>query len=154
MCRKLQHPNIVRLLDTYDERNTLYLVFDLVVGGELMRDIERQSFYSEADGSFCMQQILEAINYCHKMGIAHRDLKPENILLASKERGAAIKIADFGLAEEVRGDERPFRGLIGTDSYMAPEIVKEKHFGKSVDMWACGVICKELFTRKLFFYFK
>ncbi len=137
--------NIVRLLDSFNERDYLYLVFDLVVGGELMVDIQERKFYSEIDAAGCMQQILAAINYCHGKGIVHRDLKPENILLASKLRGADIKIADFGLSVEVYGDERSRFGTAGTIPYMAPEVLKDKAYGKPVDLWSCGVIRKQQF---------
>lgn len=142
ICRKLQHKNIVRLFETFNEKDKMYLVFDLVVGGELMHDIEKRKFYSELDASSCMQKILKAIKYCHGKGIVHRDLKPENILLASKARGAEIKIADFGLAVEVSGDEYRNFGYGGTLYYMAPEVLKEKAYGKPVDLWSCGVIRK------------
>lgn len=144
ICRQLQHPNIVQLLDVFDQTKHLYLVFDLVVGGELYHDIARRAFYTEFYASICMQQILEAVNYCHRNGIVHRDLKPENILLVSQEEGAAIKIADFGLAIEVDGDEFDDRwGYGGTRLYMAPEMITEDIYGKPIDLWSCGVIRKE-----------
>ena len=87
ICRKLQHPNIVRLHDSIKIENFHFLVFDLVTGGDLFKDIETRKSYSEADASQCIQQILEAINYCHNNGVIHRDLKPENLLLASNEKG-------------------------------------------------------------------
>ncbi|KAI5732785.1 hypothetical protein M8J76_004080 [Diaphorina citri] len=106
ICRKLQHPNIVRLHDSIQEENYHYLVFDLVTGGELFEDIVAREFYSEADASHCIQQILESVNHCHSNGVVHRDLKPENLLLASKAKGAAVKLADFGLAIEVQGEQQ------------------------------------------------
>ncbi|KAG4074962.1 hypothetical protein HA402_014541 [Bradysia odoriphaga] len=140
ICRKLQHPNIVRLLETFDERGQLYLVFDLVVGGELFHDVTNLKFYSEELASRSMQEVLQAVNFCHKKGVVHRDLKPENILLTSKTEPRSIKIADFGLAVEVRGDERRLHGKAGTPLYMAPEILEGYRYGKPVDMWSCGVI--------------
>lgn len=144
ICRKLTHPNVVRLHDQFDHRDILYLVFDLVVGGELMHDIEKRQFYSEADASFCMQKILEAIVYIHRKGVVHCDLKPENILLASKMKGANIKIADFGLALEVIGDERRRFGGGGTTCYLSPEVVRNEKYGKPTDIWACGVIREQI----------
>ena len=78
----------------------LYLIFDLVTGGELFEDIVAREFYSEADASQCIQQILDAVNHCHTSAIVHRDLKPENLLLASKNINAAVKLADFGLGQD------------------------------------------------------
>ncbi|XP_037925654.1 calcium/calmodulin-dependent protein kinase type II alpha chain isoform X6 [Hermetia illucens] len=140
ICRKLQHPNIVRLHDSIQEENYHYLVFDLVTGGELFEDIVAREFYSEADASHCIQQILESVNHCHQNGVVHRDLKPENLLLASKAKGAAVKLADFGLAIEVQGDHQAWFGFAGTPGYLSPEVLKKEPYGKSVDIWACGVI--------------
>lgn len=73
-------------------------------------------------------------------GIVHRDLKPENLLLASKSKGAAVKLADFGLAIEVQGDQQAWFGFAGTPGYLSPEVLRKDPYGKPVDMWACGVI--------------
>jgi calcium/calmodulin-dependent protein kinase (CaM kinase) II len=111
ICRLLKHQNIVRLHDSIQDEGFHYLIFDLVTGGELFEDIVAREFYSEADASNCMQQILESVDYCHQMNIVHRDLKPENLLLASKVKGAAVKLADFGLAIEVQGDQQAWFGM-------------------------------------------
>ncbi|XP_050297063.1 calcium/calmodulin-dependent protein kinase type II alpha chain isoform X4 [Anthonomus grandis grandis] len=140
ICRKLQHPNIVRLHDSIQEENFHYLVFDLVTGGELFEDIVAREFYSEADASHCIQQILESVNHCHQNGVVHRDLKPENLLLASKAKGAAVKLADFGLAIEVANERQAWFGFAGTPGYLSPEVLKKEPYGKPVDIWACGVI--------------
>uniref|UniRef100_A0A672F9Q9 calcium/calmodulin-dependent protein kinase n=1 Tax=Salarias fasciatus TaxID=181472 RepID=A0A672F9Q9_SALFA len=124
ICRLLKHPNIG----------------ELVTGGELFEDIVAREYYSEADASHCIQQILESVNHCHINGIVHRDLKPENLLLASKLKGAAVKLADFGLAIEVQGDQQAWFGFAGTPGYLSPEVLRKDPYGKPVDMWACGVI--------------
>ncbi|TSL34535.1 Calcium/calmodulin-dependent protein kinase type II delta 1 chain [Bagarius yarrelli] len=121
ICRLLKHPNIV-------------------TGGELFEDIVAREYYSEADASHCIQQILEAVLHCHQMGVVHRDLKPENLLLASKLKGAAVKLADFGLAIEVQGEQQAWFGFAGTPGYLSPEVLRKEPYGKPVDMWACGVI--------------
>uniref|UniRef100_A0A8D1P087 calcium/calmodulin-dependent protein kinase n=1 Tax=Sus scrofa TaxID=9823 RepID=A0A8D1P087_PIG len=118
ICRLLKHPNIVRLHDSISEEGFHYLVFDF----------------------HCIQQILESVNHCHLNGIVHRDLKPENLLLASKSKGAAVKLADFGLAIEVQGDQQAWFGFAGTPGYLSPEVLRKDPYGKPVDMWACGVI--------------
>ncbi|XP_043953064.1 calcium/calmodulin-dependent protein kinase type II delta 1 chain isoform X4 [Gambusia affinis] len=140
ICRLLKHANIVRLHDSISEEGFHYLVFDLVTGGELFEDIVAREYYSEADASHCIQQILEAVLHCHQMGVVHRDLKPENLLLASKLKGAAVKLADFGLAIEVQGDQQAWFGFAGTPGYLSPEVLRKDPYGKPVDMWACGVI--------------
>uniref|UniRef100_A0A8C1VYF5 calcium/calmodulin-dependent protein kinase n=1 Tax=Cyprinus carpio TaxID=7962 RepID=A0A8C1VYF5_CYPCA len=118
ICRLLKHPNIVRLHESISEEGVHYLIFDF----------------------HCIQQILESVNHCHLNGIVHRDLKPENLLLASKLKGAAVKLADFGLAIEVQGDQQAWFGFAGTPGYLSPEVLRKEPYGKPVDMWACGVI--------------
>uniref|UniRef100_A0A8C2L5N1 calcium/calmodulin-dependent protein kinase n=1 Tax=Cyprinus carpio TaxID=7962 RepID=A0A8C2L5N1_CYPCA len=140
ICRLLKHPNIVRLHDSISEEGFHYLVFDLVTGGELFEDIVAREFYSEADASHCINQILESVSHIHQHDIVHRDLKPENLLLASKMKGAAVKLADFGLAIEVQGDQQAWFGFAGTPGYLSPEVLRKDPYGKPVDIWACGVI--------------
>ncbi|XP_032397230.1 calcium/calmodulin-dependent protein kinase type II subunit gamma isoform X47 [Etheostoma spectabile] len=140
ICRLLKHSNIVRLHDSISEEGFHYLVFDLVTGGELFEDIVAREYYSEADASHCINQILESVSHIHQHDIVHRDLKPENLLLASKMKGAAVKLADFGLAIEVQGDQQAWFGFAGTPGYLSPEVLRKDPYGKPVDIWACGVI--------------
>uniref|UniRef100_A0A8C1RJD9 calcium/calmodulin-dependent protein kinase n=1 Tax=Cyprinus carpio TaxID=7962 RepID=A0A8C1RJD9_CYPCA len=121
ICRLLKHPNIVRLHDSISEEGFHYLVFDLIC-------------------CTCINQILESVNHIHQHDIVHRDLKPENLLLASKMKGAAVKLADFGLAIEVQGDQQAWFGFAGTPGYLSPEVLRKDPYGKPVDIWACGVI--------------
>uniref|UniRef100_A0A8D0CXC6 calcium/calmodulin-dependent protein kinase n=1 Tax=Sander lucioperca TaxID=283035 RepID=A0A8D0CXC6_SANLU len=134
ICRLLKHSNIVYLSLTSMSLSLR------VTGGELFEDIVAREYYSEADASHCIQQILEAVLHCHQMGVVHRDLKPENLLLASKSKGAAVKLADFGLAIEVEGDQQAWFGFAGTPGYLSPEVLRKDPYGKAVDLWACGVI--------------
>ncbi|XP_024280601.1 calcium/calmodulin-dependent protein kinase type II delta chain isoform X12 [Oncorhynchus tshawytscha] len=140
ICRLLKHPNIVRLHESISEEGFHYLVFDLVTGGELFEDIVAREYYSEADASQCINQILESVHHMHQHDIVHRDLKPENLLLASKLKGAAVKLADFGLAIDVQGDEQAWFGFAGTPGYLSPEVLRKDPYGKPVDIWACGVV--------------
>ena len=141
ICLKLSHPNIVRLNETFFGPATRYMVFDLVTGGELFEDIVAREYYSEKDASHCIQQILDALSYCHDHQVMHRDLKPENLLLASKKLGADVKLADFGLAVEMTpGNEKTWYGFAGTPGYLAPEVLNHKPYGRGVDVWAVGVI--------------
>uniref|UniRef100_A0A674AEL6 calcium/calmodulin-dependent protein kinase n=1 Tax=Salmo trutta TaxID=8032 RepID=A0A674AEL6_SALTR len=130
ICRLLKHSNIGEFCSRPIR----------VTGGELFEDIVAREYYSEADASHCIQQILEAVLHCHQMGVVHRDLKPENLLLASKSKGAAVKLADFGLAIEVEGDQQAWFGFAGTPGYLSPEVLRKDPYGKAVDLWACGVI--------------
>ncbi|XP_060916869.1 calcium/calmodulin-dependent protein kinase type II subunit beta isoform X5 [Labrus mixtus] len=140
ICRLLKHSNIVRLHDSISEEGFHYLLFDLVTGGELFEDIVAREYYSEADASHCIHQILDSVSYTHQHDIVHRDLKPENLLLASKCKNAAVKLADFGLAIEVQGDQQAWFGFAGTPGYLSPEVLRKEAYGKPVDIWACGVI--------------
>uniref|UniRef100_A0A3B4Y0S9 calcium/calmodulin-dependent protein kinase n=1 Tax=Seriola lalandi dorsalis TaxID=1841481 RepID=A0A3B4Y0S9_SERLL len=122
ICRLLKHPNIVRLHDSISEEVFLSVC----------------PFFSLR--SHCISQILESVNHIHQHDIVHRDLKPENLLLASKMKGAAVKLADFGLAIEVQGDQQAWFGFAGTPGYLSPEVLRKDPYGKPVDIWACGVI--------------
>uniref|UniRef100_A0A8C3AWV1 calcium/calmodulin-dependent protein kinase n=1 Tax=Cyclopterus lumpus TaxID=8103 RepID=A0A8C3AWV1_CYCLU len=128
ICRLLKHPNI-------GESQAA-----LVTGGELFEDIVAREYYSEADASHCINQILESVSHIHQHDIVHRDLKPENLLLASKMKGAAVKLADFGLAIEVQAEQQAWFGFAGTPGYLSPEVLRKDPYGKPVDIWACGVI--------------
>lgn len=140
ICRALKHPNIVRLHSSVLEEGFYYLVFDLVTGGELFEEIVAREYYSEADASHCIEQVLQSIQHCHQLNIVHRDLKPENLLLSSKEKTAICKLADFGLAIEVDNNKLGWFGFAGTPGYLSPEVLKKEPYNKAVDLWACGVI--------------
>ncbi|XP_003383392.1 PREDICTED: calcium/calmodulin-dependent protein kinase type II delta chain-like [Amphimedon queenslandica] len=139
ICRMLQHNNIVRLHNVFQEGHVRYMIFDLITGGELFDDIVAREFYSEKDASSCIQQILDSVSYCHKMGIIHRDIKPENLLLSSKKPGASVKLADFGLAVETE-KKKHYYGFAGTPGYLSPEVLRKEPYDKAVDLWACGVV--------------
>uniref|UniRef100_A0A2K6M2K2 Protein kinase domain-containing protein n=1 Tax=Rhinopithecus bieti TaxID=61621 RepID=A0A2K6M2K2_RHIBE len=131
ICRLLKHSNIVRLHDSISEEGFHYLVFDLVTGGELFEDIVAREYYSEADAS----RSWEAVLHCHQMGG-----RPPETLKGDKCKGAAVKLADFGLAIEVQGDQQAWFGFAGTPGYLSPEVLRKEAYGKPVDIWACGVI--------------
>ncbi|KFV98388.1 Calcium/calmodulin-dependent protein kinase type II subunit gamma, partial [Fulmarus glacialis] len=122
ICRLLKHPNIGK--SPWDQRDGVSCT--LVVKWE--------------SKGHCIHQILESVNHIHQHDIVHRDLKPENLLLASKCKGAAVKLADFGLAIEVQGEQQAWFGFAGTPGYLSPEVLRKDPYGKPVDIWACGVI--------------
>uniref|UniRef100_A0AAQ4S111 calcium/calmodulin-dependent protein kinase n=1 Tax=Gasterosteus aculeatus aculeatus TaxID=481459 RepID=A0AAQ4S111_GASAC len=136
ICRLLKHPNIVRLHDSISEEGFHYLVFDLVTGGELFEDIVAREYYSEADARYSMSS---RVILCAARHLS-RARRPENLLLASKMKGAAVKLADFGLAIEVQADQQAWFGFAGTPGYLSPEVLRKDPYGKPVDIWACGVI--------------
>uniref|UniRef100_A0A4W6F6S1 Protein kinase domain-containing protein n=1 Tax=Lates calcarifer TaxID=8187 RepID=A0A4W6F6S1_LATCA len=143
ICRLLKHPNIVRLHDSISEEGFHYLVFDLVTGGELFEDIVAREYYSEADClSLSVSHCLDLLSniLLHHVCVCLSLSQPENLLLASKMKGAAVKLADFGLAIEVQGDQQAWFGFAGTPGYLSPEVLRKDPYGKPVDIWACGVI--------------
>ncbi|KAL7726691.1 hypothetical protein ACLKA6_012770 [Drosophila palustris] len=135
---RLTHPNIVQLLETYEDKAKVYLVMELVTGGELFDRIVEKGSYTEKDASHLIRQILEAVDYMHEQGVVHRDLKPENLLYYSPDDDSKIMISDFGLSK--MEDSGIMATACGTPGYVAPEVLAQKPYGKAVDVWSIGVI--------------
>lgn len=135
------HKNIVTLVESYEVKNTLWLIMELVEGGELFEKIQEVEFYSEKDGSKIIEALLRTLLYCHEQGVIHRDLKPENILCGTKEFKdvSDIKLTDFGLSVLCPLGQK-VRGSIGTIDFAPPEIVDDKEYDHKVDMWSVGVL--------------
>ncbi|XP_069812293.1 calcium/calmodulin-dependent protein kinase type 1D [Dendropsophus ebraccatus] len=139
VLKKIKHENIVALEDIYESPSHLYLVMQLVSGGELFDRIVEKGFYTEKDASTLIRQVLDAVFYLHRLGIVHRDLKPENLLYFSQEGESKIMISDFGLSKmEGKGDV--MSTACGTPGYVAPEVLAQKPYSKAVDCWSIGVI--------------
>ncbi|KAL7415961.1 kinase-like domain-containing protein [Mrakia frigida] len=135
------HPNIVGLIDYFETKSNLYLVFDLCTGGELFDRICAKGNYYERDAAHLVFTVASAVKYLHDQGIVHRDLKPENLIFANKTEDADLLIADFGLSRIIQEDTfKMLTTTCGTPGYMAPEIFKKTGHGKPVDIWALGVI--------------
>jgi calcium/calmodulin-dependent protein kinase I len=137
ILKKLSHQNIISLKEVYDEKETIYLVMELVQGGELFDQIVSRGTYSEADAANIVRQILDAVAYMHDNGIAHRDLKPENLLCSGDEHNT-IKVTDFGLSKDF--STASLRTSCGTPDYVAPEVLKGQPYDNTVDIWSIGVI--------------
>ena len=135
---QLDHPNAVKLIEIFDEESNIYLVLELLAGGELFDRIVEKESYSEKEASDTIRPIVDAVRYCHGLGIVHRDLKPENLLYESEDEHSAIKITDFGLARFVMNELATT--ACGTPNYVAPEIIQGQGYGKEVDYWSIGVI--------------
>ncbi|TGZ49266.1 hypothetical protein CRM22_010916 [Opisthorchis felineus] len=132
------HPNIVRLLEEYETPKEIWLVMELVKDGDLFEGITNSVKYSEKVASGIVADIANALFYLHCRYIVHRDLKPENVLMWHQPDGKLrVKLADFGLAVEVR---RNLYTVCGTPTYIAPEILSERGYGLEVDLWALGII--------------
>lgn len=132
VLHKIKHPNIVALDDIYESSTHLYLIMQLVSGGELFDRIVEKGFYTERDASALIRQILDAVKYLHDMGIVHRDLKPENLLYYSMDEDSKIMISDFGLSK-IEGCGSVMSTACGTPGYVAPEVLAQKPYSKAVD---------------------
>ncbi|KAL4618143.1 serine/threonine-protein kinase DCLK2-like [Arapaima gigas] len=138
VLRKVKHPNIIMLIEEVDTPSELYLVMELVKGGDLFDAITSSTKYTEQDASAMVFNLASALKYLHSLNIVHRDIKPENLLVCEYPDGTkSLKLGDFGLATVVEG---PLYTVCGTPTYVAPEIIAETGYGLKVDIWAAGVI--------------
>ncbi|CAD8059692.1 unnamed protein product [Paramecium primaurelia] len=139
---QLDHPNIIKVFEEYEDDMYYHFVMEYCSGGELLERIVEQGYIGESESKVIMQQLFSAINYLHSMGIAHRDLKPENILFASKEKDAPIKVIDFGLSKKFRNINQKLQRMnskVGTPIYVAPEIISGD-YSFQCDEWSLGCI--------------
>jgi len=150
ILKSLDHPHVLRLFFSYEEKYTVYLVTELISGGELFERIVYKGNYTEKETRDACKNMFEAIGHCHEHKVAHRDLKPENLLLTSIDNDSELKIADFGFAKHAEGDS--LKTMCGTPSYVAPEIVRRRPYGVQVDMWSLGCIIYTLLCGYLPFY--
>ena len=143
LLRATDHPNIIKLYETFEDKQYIYLIMEECNGGELFQRLalnaKNNKLYTEKDAAKLMKQILGAVNYLHHHGICHRDLKPENILLSSMSDNFQLKLIDFGLSKVLKTMNGTMKGEVGTVYYMAPEVLKGKYNIKC-DVWSCGVI--------------
>uniref|UniRef100_A0A3B3T7Q0 Serine/threonine-protein kinase DCLK2 n=1 Tax=Paramormyrops kingsleyae TaxID=1676925 RepID=A0A3B3T7Q0_9TELE len=138
VLRRVKHPNIIMLIEEVDTSSELYLVMELVKGGDLFDAITSSTKYTERDASVMVNNLTCALKYLHSMNIVHRDIKPENLLVCEySDSTKSLKLGDFGLATVVEG---PLYTVCGTPTYVAPEIIAESGYGLKVDVWAAGVI--------------
>lgn len=151
IMKTLNHPNIIKIHDTFETNHVIYIVMELVRGGDLFDSIVVRGRYTEAQARSSMKQIFSAVQYLHSNDIIHRDLKPENILLmepdsnAGIEENSQVRITDFGLAKKTT--QEGLKTFCGTPQYFAPEVLKRRssvtgagRYGKAADMWSLGVI--------------
>lgn len=164
--KTLDHPNIIKLYETFEDWDHVYLVFELCKGGELFGAIIEKGHFHEAEARSVFNNILKALHHCHKNGVCHRDLKPENFLLAEKNDISSVKMIDFGLSAFFKSNKsylknnrnskenfrhsliqktinsqmiKKFSTLAGTSYYIAPEVIKGR-YDELCDIWSAGVI--------------
>ncbi|KAK7496091.1 hypothetical protein BaRGS_00012792 [Batillaria attramentaria] len=136
---RMSSPYVIRLKEVYETPSQLFLVLELVTGGELFDRIVTQGFYSEKDAARAVSDILHGVLYLHQNGVVHRDLKPENLLYESMTDGCKLKIADFGLSRIIE-PEIQMSTVCGTPGYCAPEVLRGEPYTQAVDLWSVGVI--------------
>ena len=158
IMKKLDHPNILRLYDYFEDKGSVYLVLELCTGGELFDRIIANKFYKETEARVIFKQIIKAIYHCHLNGVCHRDLKPENFIMISKKDAYTLKLIDFGLSRQFEGQvlterkseanitkpvRRQTRATLktkaGTPFHIAPEVLTGNYTEKC-DVWSAGVI--------------
>jgi len=143
IMKVVKHHNVVGLKEVLASRTKIFIVLELITGGELFDKIVAQGRLDEASARSYFQQLISGVEYCHRQGVCHRDLKPENLLLDSE---GTLKISDFGLSALFSGTEKDSKKVLlhttcGTPNYVAPEVLSDKGYdGKAADVWSCGVI--------------
>lgn len=150
IVKSLDHPNIMKVFEYFNNDNCLYIVSELLSGGELFEKLQDATYFKEDVSAYLMKQIFSAVDFCHQNHIIHRDLKPENILIESEEEARkeffTVKIIDFGTCGKLKKGEK-CDVAVGTPLYTAPEVVDGK-YNEKCDLWSCGVIMYMLLSGK------
>lgn len=141
LMRYGQHPNIITLKDVYDDGRYVYLVTELLKGGELLDRLLRQKFFSEREASAVLFTITKTVEYLHCQGVVHRDLKPSNILYMNESGDPeSIRICDFGFAKQLRGENGLLMTPCYTANFVAPEVLMRGGYDAACDIWSLGVL--------------
>lgn len=134
----INHPNVIKIFEVMASKTKIYIVLELVNGGELFDKIATHGKLKEDEARSYFQQLINAVDYCHSRGVYHRDLKPENLLL---DTNGVLKVSDFGLSTYSQQEDELLRTACGTPNYVAPEVLNDRGYvGSSSDIWSCGVI--------------
>ncbi|KAF4024723.1 hypothetical protein G4228_016582 [Cervus hanglu yarkandensis] len=141
LLRYGQHPNIITLKDVYDDGKFVYLVMELMRGGELLDRILRQRYFSEREASAVLCTIAKTMDYLHSQGVVHRDLKPSNILYMDESGNPeSIRICDFGFAKQLRAENGLLMTPCYTANFVAPEVLKRQGYDAACDIWSLGIL--------------
>lgn len=141
LTKEVDHPNIVKLYETFEDHRNLYLVLEICEGGELFDKIVETGHLTECDAARSLQQLFCAVHYLHRSGICHRDLKPQNLLLKARDAelaSATLKVIDFGMACRI-AEGSLMSSRVGTPYYLAPEVLAGR-YDERCDQWSCGVL--------------
>jgi len=137
--KSCKHENIVSLEEIFETKHRLYMVMEVMKGGDLFDRLVKKKRYPESEARIVIKNIVNGVLYMHEQGLVHRDLKPENMLLVSKDDHVTVKIADFGFSKNIE-EGRLLSTPCGSPGYVAPEIANEQSYTTGVDMWSIGVI--------------
>ncbi|XP_009323763.1 PREDICTED: ribosomal protein S6 kinase alpha-3 isoform X1 [Pygoscelis adeliae] len=147
LLRYGQHPNIITLKDVYDDGKYVYVVTELMKGGELLDKILRQKFFSEREASAVLFTITKTVEYLHAQGVVHRDLKPSNILYVDESGNPeSIRICDFGFAKQLRAENGLLMTPCYTANFVAPEVLKRQGYDAACDIWSLGILLYTMLT--------
>lgn len=142
----IDHPNIIKLYETYEDECNYYLVMEHLCGGDIFHRIDKIDNFNETFIALIFYKIISAINYCHSIGVVHRDIKPDNILFVDESDSAEVKIIDFGLSKKFSSDySELMHSFIGTPYFVAPEVIKME-YNFNCDLWSIGATAYMLFT--------
>ncbi|XP_044138805.1 aurora kinase B-like [Bufo gargarizans] len=134
----LRHPNILRMYNYFHDRKRIYLMLEFAPRGELYRELQKYGRFDEQRSATFIEELADALNYCHERKVIHRDIKPENLLMGFK---GELKIADFGWSVHAPSLRR--RTMCGTLDYLPPEMIEGRIHDEKVDLWCAGVLCYE-----------
>ena len=137
VLKALDHPNIIKLFDCYQDKRYYYMVEEYCDGGDLFDYIQKEKFFTERKAGIIFNQLISAVNHLHKKYIVHRDLKPENIVLIESNQEVFIKLIDFGTSITIKG--KNLTQELGTIYYIAPEVFMN-NYNEKADIWSCGII--------------
>ncbi|KAI7855446.1 serine/threonine protein kinase Psk1 [Circinella umbellata] len=143
ILEEVRHPFIVQLMYAFQTNDRLYLILEYAMGGELFTQMAAEQMFSENVARFYIAELVLALEHLHSLGIVYRDLKPENCLLDGEGH---VLLTDFGLSKQALGPDDKANTICGTAEYMAPEILMEMHYDKSVDWWTLGILMFEMLT--------
>lgn len=138
ILRSLDHPNILKIFEYFEDEKRFYIVTEYIKGGELFDEIISRGKFNEQNAAVLMKHLLSCVAYCHDRDIVHRDLKPENVLLEESKDFDQIKVIDFGTAKRHKSGTY-LKTMIGTPYYIAPEVLQHQ-YGKPCDVWSLGVL--------------